>query len=116
LEKEWEWAARGGVNSKGYAYSGSNVVGEVAWTLENSGEVTKAVGGKKANELGLSDMSGNVWEWVWDLYDVSWFRRYRGGSWGDAAPSAEVSNRFSSPVSRNNSISYGFRVAFSSGQ
>jgi formylglycine-generating enzyme required for sulfatase activity len=116
LEKEWEWAARGGVSSKGYTYSGGNVVGEVAWIDENSGGSTKAVGGKKANELGLSDMSGNVWEWVWDLYDGTSYRRFRGGSWFDYANGAEVSYRgiFSNPDDRN--YYYGFRVAFSSGQ
>jgi formylglycine-generating enzyme required for sulfatase activity len=118
LEKEWEWAARGGVSSKGYTYSGGNVVGEVAWLDENSGGVTKAVGGKKANELGLSDMSGNVWEWVWDVNDGTSGRRVRGGSWYDAdAPRAEVSHRRDDiyyPDFRLND--YGFRVAFSSGQ
>jgi formylglycine-generating enzyme required for sulfatase activity len=115
LEKEWEWAARGGVNSKGYAYSGSNVVGEVAWTSENSPSGTQAVGGKKANELGLSDMSGNVWEWVWD-FDGTSNRRVRGGSWFFIAYSAVVSFRddFSSPDFRDDDL--GFRVAFSSGQ
>jgi YD repeat-containing protein len=116
LEKEWEWAARGGVSSKGYIYSGGNVVGEVAWFSENSGGGTKAVGGKKANELGLSDMTGNVWEWVWDPYDGISNRRVRGGSWDFYANDAEVSSRiyYGEPDIRN-SIS-GFRVSFSSGQ
>ncbi len=116
-EWEWEWAARGGVSSKGYTYSGGNVVEEVAWTSENSSDGTEAVGGKKANELGLSDMSGNVWEWVWDLYDGSSRRRLRGGSWACDAVYAEVSIRdaYNRPDYRDY-VHYGFRVAFSSGQ
>jgi sulfatase modifying factor 1 len=113
LEKEWEWAARGGVSSKGYTYSGSNVVGEVAWFNENSPQATKAAGGRKANELGLSDMSGNVWEWLWDVYDGTSYRRIRGGSWFDYAYNAEVSIRDGSGIPDDRSNGGGFRVAFS---
>jgi formylglycine-generating enzyme len=71
-EAEWEYAARGGKSSQGYTYAGSNTVGDVAWYDDNdmawySGK-THEVGGKKSNELGLYDMSGNLWEWVWDWY------------------------------------------------
>jgi sulfatase modifying factor 1 len=116
LEAEWEWAARGGVRSKGYTYSGSNVVEEVA-ILSKSLDGTKAVGGKKANEMGLYDMSGNVWEWVWELFDGTSLRRIRGGSWISGAAPAEVSNRghLDYPDYRLNYF-LGFRVAFSSGQ
>jgi formylglycine-generating enzyme required for sulfatase activity len=117
LEKEWEWAARGGVSSKGYTYSGGYVVGEVAWTNENSSGGAKAVGGKKANELGLYDMSGNVFEWVWDLhlYYGTEFRRIRGGSWRSDVSKGNVSISHSYyPDDRSNAR--GFRVAFSSGQ
>lgn len=74
-EAEWEYAARGGNKSHGYEYSGSIVVGDIAWHGDNSKKKTHAVATKKANELGLYDMSGNVWEWCQD-----WRGSYSSGA------------------------------------
>jgi sulfatase modifying factor 1 len=67
-EAEWEYAARGGNQSRGYEYSGSDEQGAVAWGHLNSGRETHPVGQKQPNELGLYDMSGNVEEWCSDWY------------------------------------------------
>ena len=107
-EAEWEYAARGGNKSKGFKYSGSNNIGSVAWytsTTNDSG--TKPVATKSPNELGLYDMSGNVWEWCSDWcgdYSSSSqtnpkgpssgsYRVFRGGSWGAYAGDCRVSIR-----------------------
>ena len=106
-EAEWEYAARGGNRSRGYKYSGSNDVGSVAWYADNSGDTTHPVGQKQANELGLYDMSGNVYEWCqdwWGDYSSSpqtnptgpssgSFRVFRGGSWNNYAGYCRVSRR-----------------------
>ena len=107
-EAEWEYAARGGNKSRGYQYSGSNNLSDVAWYKDNSGEKTHAVGTKQPNELGIYDMSGNVLEWCQD-----WFGKYssssqvnptganrgsgrlfRGGHWIDIAWGCRSSFRF----------------------
>ena len=69
-EAEWEYAARGGNKSRGYQYSGSNNLLDVAWFWDNSGHKLHAVGTKQPNELGIYDMSGNVWEWCQDWYET----------------------------------------------
>ena len=106
-EAEWEYAARGGKKSMGYKYSGSNYVGNVAWYDNNSGKHTYSVGRKSPNELGLYDMSGNVWEWCQDWYgpykdevqtdptgpQSGGFRVLRGGSCCFNARYCRVSNR-----------------------
>ena len=67
-EAEWEYAARGGKKSRGYQYSGSSNISDVAWYDGNSGNKTHSVGTKQANELGIYDMTGNVWEWCQDWH------------------------------------------------
>ena len=125
-EAEWEYAARGGDRSKGYKYAGSDNLDEVGWYDENSGFHTHPVGEKKANELGLYDMSGNVSEWCQDWYgDYSseaqtnptglqsgGHRVLRGGSiWCDARY-CRVSNRNNDdPGSRNGF--FGLRLVLS---
>lgn len=125
-EAEWEYAARGGTQSKGYKYAGSNNIGEVAWYIDNSSSKTHAIGGKKPNELGIYDMSGNVWEWCSD-WDGSYsagsqrnpqgsssgnYRVLRGGSWDYGARRCRVSSRINgNPGYRSNDG--GFRLVVS---
>jgi formylglycine-generating enzyme required for sulfatase activity len=72
-EAEWEYAARGGQRSQGYIYAGSDNVDDVGWYEGNSGKQTYPVGQKQPNELGLYDMSGNMWEWCWDWYGEDYY-------------------------------------------
>lgn len=74
-EAEWEYAARGGTKSKGFEYAGSDDFNAVAWTWDNSRLTTHPVGQKEANELGLYDMSGNVFEWCNDWYDENYYAK-----------------------------------------
>lgn len=127
-EAEWEYAARGGNRSQGYKYSGSNNIDDVAWYWDNSSNTTHPVGTKAPNELGLYDMSGNVWEWCSDWYGSSYYSSSpstnptgpstgsysvgRGGSWGSSAGYCRVSIRgIDYPDYR--SLKIGFRLAIS---
>lgn len=123
-EAEWEFACRGGNNSRGYKYSGSNYIDNVAWYWDNSVGNTLPVATKSPNELGIYNMSGNVWEWCSDWkgdycsgaqtnpkgpYEGS-FRVIRGGSWGINARNCRTSNHSgSSPDSRGSDL--GLRLA-----
>ena len=123
-EAEWEYAARGGKESKGYKYSGSDNIDDVAWYYENSNNKTHPVKTKRPNELGIYDMSGNVWEWCSD-----WYGKYtseaqtnpqgpsggsnrvsRGGSWIINARYCRASNRYFDDLSFLYII-LGFRLA-----
>ncbi len=116
-EAEWEYAAKGGNKSRGYMYSGSNDLDRVAWYEENSGSQTHPVAQKLDNELGIYDMSGNVWEWVADKWCDNYsqprnssYRVRRGGSWNYLATYCRSAYRgYSTPSSRSNNL--GFRLA-----
>lgn len=123
-EAEWEYAARGGNQSRGYKYSGSDEISNIAWYADNSERKTHTIGVKQANELGIYDMSGNVWEWCADWYGTygsnsqtnptgahsGEFRVVRGGSWVDDADGCRVFNRYC--VAPDFIDSYdGFRLA-----
>jgi len=130
-EAEWEYAAGGGQVSKSYTYSGSNDANEVAWywrncgdeyltgfwhwsVIENNNGKTQSVGGKKPNELGLYDMSGNVREWCWEWQEDktdprSTGRIWRGGGWIGSAFCCELSFRASS-AAHNRHPDTGLRV------
>ncbi len=109
-EAEWEYAARGGSQSRGFEYSGSSNISDVAWYSSNSGSKTNPVGTKQPNELGIYDMSGNVWEWCSDWYDSNYYKNspssnptgpssgsnrvIRGGSWRLIAEYCRVAGRY----------------------
>ncbi|MDJ1178207.1 SUMF1/EgtB/PvdO family nonheme iron enzyme [Roseofilum sp. BLCC_M91] len=128
-EAEWEYAARGGNRSQGYEYAGSNNLDEVGWYGGNSGSETHDVGKKKANELGIYDMSGNVWEWCADEWHSNYTgapndgsiwsnsdernqqknRLLRGGSWLSNSDNCRSRSRGSNAAG-NRLRNYGFRV------
>lgn len=116
-EAEQEFAARGGRQGQGSTYSGSNNLDAVGWYIDNSegaacnfasGRGTWPVGQKAANELGLYDMSGNVWEWCWDPAGSG--RRLGGGSWFSNSGDCVISYRYST-LANYRDIDFGFRLA-----
>jgi len=129
-EAEWEYAARGGSLSTNYNYSGSNNINDVAWWGYhfdgNSGYGTNSVGKKQPNELGIYDMSGNVYEWVsdfWETYtsepkinptgpESGYIHVFRGGCWSDDEPLCRVSSRCGNSIYHDN-FNLGFRLALS---
>jgi formylglycine-generating enzyme required for sulfatase activity len=124
-EAEWEYAAKGGPRSKGYTYVGGNNLDEVAWYRENSRAYVHSVGQKKANELGLYDMAGNVREWCYDWYGDTYYqtspeenpagpdrgtrRVLRGGSFGSDAERMRISYR-NQEFPYNSALDFGFRI------
>ncbi|MCH5225419.1 MAG: SUMF1/EgtB/PvdO family nonheme iron enzyme [Muribaculaceae bacterium] len=116
-EVEWEYAARGGNKSKGYKYSGGDTLNNVAWYYNNSGQTTHPVGSKSPNELGIYDMTGNVYEWTSDNYSSDYNSPrnkesyvHRGGAWISLNTASRVSQReyFFSPTTRSSFL--GFRL------
>lgn len=108
-EAEWEYAARGGKKSAQYPFAGGTNMEKLGWTTSNSGGKSQPVAGKEPNELGIYDMSGNVWEWCSDWYLVNSSRLIRGGSWSDIAGSCRVSNRsYNAPANHGKCV--GFRL------
>lgn len=124
-EAEWEYAARGGNKQDSFLYSGSNNLDEVGWNGKNSDFDTYPVGQKKANRLGLYDMSGNVCEWCWDWYGAYASSQqvhplgaatgssqvFRGGSWTSSADDCTVSYRGHNTPGLTN-CNLGFRLQF----
>ncbi len=127
-EAEWEFAARGGNHSYSTDYSGSNTINNVAWYTSNSGSKTHTVGTNGSNELGIYDMSGNVYEWCWDaegdypggditdphgpiIWSDSSFRALRGGGWNSYDEYCKVGFRnFYNASTLVKETSYGFRL------
>jgi formylglycine-generating enzyme required for sulfatase activity/tetratricopeptide (TPR) repeat protein len=122
-EAEWEFAAKGGLTSNHYRYAGSDDLNHVCWHKDNSQYKSHNVAQKASNELGIYDMSGNVWEWCWDWYEgykqgsfkdpqgppAGSYRILRGGSWADNQNYQRVASRGKeNPTGRYSSI--GLRI------
>jgi hypothetical protein len=102
-EDEWEFAAQGGNKCTGHSYSGSDKIDDVAWYNANSGNSTHEVATKKPNELGIYDMSGNVWEWC-GTSGV-----FRGGAWYNIENSCKIYSKIGGDLSKRNNAC-GFRL------
>ena len=127
-EAEWEYAARGGNQSQGYKYSGSNNIDEVAWYSENASFRAHPVGMKKANELGIFDMTGNLFEWCNDWYSIYTSNAQinplgpaagnkkvvRGGSWYTSADGSVFARGYMTETEK--CIDTGFRLALAAGK
>jgi formylglycine-generating enzyme required for sulfatase activity len=127
-EVEWEYAAKGGPYTQGYTYSGSNNIEAVAWYTNNSGSTSHEVGGKAANELGIYDMSGNLYEFCSDWWDDAYpadpvdpannptglatgqWRVQRGGSWVSSANLCLIPGWRSKQLPTNVMSTWGFRL------
>jgi formylglycine-generating enzyme required for sulfatase activity len=129
-EAEWEYVAKGGNKSQGYAFSGSNNLDEVAWYSKTSGNKPHEVGKLKANELGVYDILGNAWEWCWDYYDGGYYKKstgndpkgpdrgdhriYRGGNFNSEKDFVRITRRFAlSPTLETGLV--GIRLVQNSG-
>lgn len=110
-EEEWEYAARGGNRSKGYKYSGGNNLGLVAWYYNNSGNKTHNVAQKEPNELGLYDMTGNVWEWCSSKFgNTKWINVLRGCCWDTKAKKCRLSINDDNDSTNPGNKQRGFRL------
>ena len=135
-EAEWEYAASGGNKNQGYKYSGSANFLKVAWMNENSGNKVHPVGKKAPNELGIYDMTGNVWEWCWDWFDENYYKQSpkenpkgpstgsmrvaRGGGWSSGASYSRIVHRnyghpyystdYTYPLGYGCNYLFGFRI------
>ena len=129
-EAEWEFAARGGTKSKGFRFVGANDPSRMAWFTDNSENRPHVYGTRYANELGIHDLNGNVWEWCWDKYDPLYYsdikkgmapsdnptgplagekRVVKGGSWDSKLSFLRPTNKVST-LPGNTYEFYGFRV------
>lgn len=119
-EAEWEYVAKGGSKSQGYAFAGSNEPKEIAWYRENSKATLQPVGTLKPNELGVYDMLGNAYEWCWDFYDESYYgkkvdqnprgadkgdrRVYRGGNFESTEEFIRITRRYALNININSGL------------